>query len=233
MRHRQVPGASRHDGVLEVPGGGRLPITIVLATEEGVPHGLIDIPAQGIQGLVMLPGAIPIPVDPGRGDPIESRPDVRAWRIPVPQEAMLLIRPEGESWVGEFRQGQFRLPVRFERSGADATLVPRRPQDPVPPFPYEEIQVDVDTPAGHRLAGTLLIPGGEAPPGGFPGVVMITGSGPQNRDEELLGHRPFKVLADHLARRGIASLRYDDRGVAASTGEFTTATSHDFADDAA
>lgn len=230
---REVPGASRHDGILQVPGGGSLPITIVLATVGGVPEGLIDIPAQGIQGLLMSPAAVPIPTDPMAEDALESRTDVRAWRIPVPQEAILLVRPDGDSWTGEFRQGSFRLPVRFERAAADATLAPRRPQTPTPPFPYAEIEVDFDTPAGHRLAGTLLIPDREAPAEGFPAVVMITGSGPQNRDEELLGHRPFQVLADHLARRGIASLRCDDRGVAASTGEFTTATSLDFADDAA
>ncbi|MEE2972921.1 MAG: CocE/NonD family hydrolase, partial [Planctomycetota bacterium] len=229
-RVREVAGAARHDGVLRIPGGGSLPITIVLANVEGSPAGLIDIPAQGVQGLLMSPGVVP---EPTVDDSLESHPDVRVWSIPVPQPATLLVRPDGDSWIGEFRQGSFRLPVRFERAASDVTLSPRRPQTPVPPLPYSEIEVDIGTAAGHRLAGTLLIPDSIAPETGFPAVVMITGSGPQNRDEELLGHRPFEVLADHLARRGIASLRYDDRGVAASTGEFTTATSHDFADDAA
>jgi pimeloyl-ACP methyl ester carboxylesterase len=80
-----------------------------------------------------------------------------------------------------------------------------------------------------RLAGTVVIPEG---PGPFPAVVFVTGSGPQDRDEALMGHRPFLVIADYLARHGIASLRYDDRGFAKSTGTFETATSADFAADA-
>ena len=79
------------------------------------------------------------------------------------------------------------------------------------------------------LAGTLTRPEGKGP---FPAVVLITGSGAQNRDEEIFGHKPFLVLADHLTRRGIAVLRYDDRGVGKSTGKFASATSEDFAGDA-
>ena len=79
------------------------------------------------------------------------------------------------------------------------------------------------------LAGTLTLPDGAGP---FPAAILITGSGPQNRNEELLGHKPFLVLADHLTREGVAVLRYDDRGIAESTGDFTTATSEDFAADA-
>ena len=80
-----------------------------------------------------------------------------------------------------------------------------------------------------HLAGTLTLPQGKGP---FPAVLMITGSGPQDRDESIVGHRPFLVLADALTRRGIAVLRSDDRGVGRSTGAFDTATSADFADDA-
>lgn len=79
------------------------------------------------------------------------------------------------------------------------------------------------------LAGTLSLPAGNGP---HPAVVLITGAGPQDRDETIAGHKPFRVLAEHLVQRGIAVLRYDDRGVAESTGEFATATLHDFADDA-
>jgi alpha/beta superfamily hydrolase len=79
------------------------------------------------------------------------------------------------------------------------------------------------------LAGTLTLPSGA---GTHPGVVLITGSGPQNRDEALMGHRPFLVLADHLTRQGIAVLRCDDRGIAKSTGDFSKATHSDFVEDA-
>ncbi len=78
------------------------------------------------------------------------------------------------------------------------------------------------------LAGTLTLPEKD---GNFPAVILISGSGPQNRDEELMGHKPFLVLADHLTKKGIAVLRFDDRGTAESTGDFKTATSLDFAGD--
>jgi uncharacterized protein len=105
-----------------------------------------------------------------------------------------------------------------------------RPQTPQPPFPYQAEEVFFDNvTAGALLAGTLTLPLGEGP---FPAAVLITGSGAQNRDEEVFGHRPFAVLADFLTRRGIAVLRYDDRGVFGSTGMFEGSTTEDFADDA-
>jgi hypothetical protein len=105
-----------------------------------------------------------------------------------------------------------------------------RPQDPKEPFPYKAEDVTVENKkAGVCLAGTLLVPAGKGP---FPAVVFVTGSGPQNRDEEILGHKPFLVIADYLARRGIMSLRCDDRGVGGSGGDFAKGTTFDFADDA-
>ena len=232
-RIRELPGASRHDGMLELPGNARLPVTLVFAHLEGEDYALIDIPAQGLQGLVLLEGGIPVSDEVDPKGSIESHPDIRVWRLPIQVEAMLLLRPEGDSWTGEFRQGQFELPITFERAELGAAVVARRPQDPVPPLPYAEVEVEIATEEGHLLAATLVIPGSDPPEHGYPAVVMVTGSGPQNRDEELMGHRPFRVLADRLARKGIASLRYDDRGIGGSTGEFSTATSSDFADDAA
>ncbi|MPR32683.1 alpha/beta hydrolase family protein [Salmonirosea aquatica] len=103
-------------------------------------------------------------------------------------------------------------------------------QEPKPPYPYhtEEVQFKNDQ-AGITLSGTLTIPEKD---GNFPAVVLITGSGPQNRNEEVFGHKPFLVIADYLTRQGFAVLRYDDRGVGQSTGNFMTATSQDFAADA-
>jgi hypothetical protein len=104
-----------------------------------------------------------------------------------------------------------------------------RPQDPKKPYPYIEEEVTYENrKAGVTLAGTLTIPSGTGP---FPAVVLLTGSGPQNRNEELFSHRPFLVLADYLTRRGIAVLRADDRGVGGSTGDFSKATTGDFTDD--
>lgn len=109
-----------------------------------------------------------------------------------------------------------------------------RPQEPKAPFPYIALSVGFDNKAaGVRLSGTLTYPVGYRNGVKVPVVLLVTGSGPQNRDEELFRHKPFWVLADALARAGIASLRYDDRGVGQSTGTFAGATTFDFAADAA
>jgi hypothetical protein len=136
--------------------------------------------------------------------------------------------PAGDSLHGVWSQGS-PLPLAMGRGTAPVVVAKVRPQDPKPPFPYRSQDVTVSSVAGVTLAGTVLIPNGAGP---FPAVVFVTGSGPQDRDETLLGHHPFLVIADYLARHGIASLRYDDRGVAHSTGSFATSTSADFADDA-
>jgi pimeloyl-ACP methyl ester carboxylesterase len=135
----------------------------------------------------------------------------------------------GDTIVGTWYQGTASLPLSLTRTDGAAPQ-PNRPQHPQPPFPYEAI--DVSFPGeqpGVTLAGTLTRPKGE---GRFPAVVLISGSGPQDRDETIFAHKPFLVLADHLTRRGIAVLRYDDRGVGGSTGDFSSATTADFASDA-
>jgi pimeloyl-ACP methyl ester carboxylesterase len=102
-------------------------------------------------------------------------------------------------------------------------------QNPQPPFPYKSVEVSYQNAAGGvKLAGTLTLPEG---PGRFPAVILITGSGPQDRDETILGHKPFWVIADFLSRRGIAVLRVDDRGVGGSTGDAMKATLEDQAGD--
>jgi pimeloyl-ACP methyl ester carboxylesterase len=115
---------------------------------------------------------------------------------------------------------------------APATAEPRkRPQEPTKPYPYAEDAVTYENKkAGVRLAATLTVPRG---PGPFPAALLITGSGLQDRDESVFGHKPFLVLADYLTRRGVAVLRADDRGAGQSTGDFATATSADLAEDAA
>ena len=113
----------------------------------------------------------------------------------------------------------------------------RRPQNPQQPFPYETEEVTfINEKDGATLAGTLTWPVGyEKKAKQKPMVVLfVSGSGQQNRDEELMSHKPFLVIADYLARQGIASLRYDDRATASSVGgEVRYATSEDFARDAA
>jgi pimeloyl-ACP methyl ester carboxylesterase len=111
---------------------------------------------------------------------------------------------------------------------------PLRPQEPKPPFPYRSIEVRYDNPAapGVTLVGTLTLPAGEDP---FPAVLLISGSGQNERDVPFFGHRMFLVLADYLTRRGLAVLRYDDRGAGESTlgpKEFNELTTADFVADA-
>jgi pimeloyl-ACP methyl ester carboxylesterase len=133
----------------------------------------------------------------------------------------------GDSVRGTLTQGPASFPLAFGYASSTASSL--RPQDPQPPFPYRATDVSVPSVHGVTLAGTVIIPDGQGP---FPAVVFVTGSGAQNRDEAIAGHRPFLVIADYLARHGIASLRYDDRGFAKSTGVFAGATTADFADDA-
>jgi pimeloyl-ACP methyl ester carboxylesterase len=129
---------------------------------------------------------------------------------------------------GQWKQGGLTLPLVLER--AQKKPVIKRPQEPKEPFPYgaEEV-VFKNNDAGIRLAGTLTWPPSE---GTSPVVLLLSGSGAQDRDESVFGHRPFLVLADYLTRRGIAVLRVDDRGVGGSTGDFDKATAEDYTADA-
>lgn len=130
--------------------------------------------------------------------------------------------------AGNFKQAGQSFPLNLSKEKVEKTKL-LRSQEPVKPYPYYSEDITfVNNKAGITLAGTLTLPKKK---GNFPAVVLITGSGPQNRDEELLGHKPFLVLSDYLTKNGIAVLRFDDRGVALSQGDFKTATTLDFATD--
>ena len=129
---------------------------------------------------------------------------------------------------GEFTQRGMSFPLKLEKGVKETQQA--RPQDPKPPFNYRVEEVSfTNAKEGNTLTGTLTIPEGDGP---FPAMVLVSGSGQQNRDEELMNHRPFWVIADYMARQGIAVLRYDDRGIGGSTGEVQNATSLDFSYDA-
>ena len=173
-------------------------------------------------------------------------PNLLAYGLPVTElhregQALSFAVPSGAShFHGTIASD--RIAGTWSRTGeADADIVfvhrqnaaagVRHPQVPQPPFPYRSEEVRVVNPRapGVTLAGTLTLPPGRGP---FAAAILITGSGAQDRDETLLGQKPFLVLADHLTRAGIAVLRLDDRGTAESTGSFAGATSADFATDA-
>lgn len=138
------------------------------------------------------------------------------------------LSDDGTTLTGSWTQAGNTTILDLKKTDKVSEL--KRPQEPKRPFPYNEEEVTFENKkAGITLAGTLTWPKDKEK---CPVLVFVTGSGPQNRDEELLGHKPFLVISDYLARHGIASLRYDDRGIAKSTGNFATGTTLDFADDA-
>ena len=222
---RALPTVRDYTATLDALGQ-KLPMRLALA--EG-PHGwcaAIDINAQGLKDFLL---------DVERVDAAGKGASFRIM-LASRENAVMELTPTPDMKVleGTFTQGTFRGPIRFELADAANAGVARRPQDPAPNAPYSSIEVRIPHPAGHTLAGTLTIPTEKRLARGekFPAAVLVTGSGPQNRDEELMGHRPFAVIADSLARVGIAVLRCDDRGVGASTGDFAAATIVDFASDA-
>lgn len=201
-------------GVLKA-GGQEIRLVFHFAFDDGAWTATVDSPDQGATG---------IPVAEVRVDGLDLHLDIPA----VAGTYDGTIDPSVPKVIGKWNQGGGSFAVDLTKIEKVEKVT--RPQDPVPPFPYDVREVTfVNEEEGITLAGTLTMPAGSGP---HPGVVLVSGSGPQNRDEEIMNHRPFLVLADHLTREGIAVLRYDDRGVGRSGGDFTTATSKNFARDA-
>jgi pimeloyl-ACP methyl ester carboxylesterase len=179
----------------------------------------ISIPAQGAKDLALT-------------DVTLTAEDI-AFTLPPPAAAVFTAKrsPDGKTGTGELNQHGMTFPLQMERMTEELAKAvgPPRPQTPQPPFPYAQRDVTYEnTKDGTKLAGTLTIPTGAGP---HPAVLLITGSGSQDRDETIFGHKPFLVIADHLTRQGIAVLRVDDRGVGGSTGARPDLTSADFAGD--
>lgn len=155
------------------------------------------------------------------------------------QAVKFTMKQIGGSYTGELSADNKQIKGTWKQGGLSLALdlapgekaaPPKRPQEPKPPFPYlsEDVQF-VNKAAGLQFAGTLTMPKEGGP---FPAVLLISGSGPQDRNEELMGHKPFLVLSDYLTRRGIAVLRVDDRGVGGSGGKPMESTIEDHAGDA-
>lgn len=205
-------------GRIELPGASLDIVVRFAADEDGkVTRGTIDIPAQGAVGLPLGD----ISVDGARV----------SFRLPnVPGNARFSGELRGETLAGRFEQSGGRFPFELNRSPANAEPSPRRPQTPQPPFPYRDEEVTFHVPAADvRLAGTLTLPLGEAP---FAAVILVSGSGAQDRNGTVFGHEPFRVWADYLARAGLAVLRTDDRGTGASERGTAEPTTADLAEDA-
>jgi uncharacterized protein len=196
---------------------GAVKIRLVLhvqKTEDGGFAGKLDSPDQGANGLHVNT----VTLD-------ETKLAFELKMINATYEGKLSA--DKNEAVGTFTQAGIKLPLSLKK--IDKMTVLRRPQTPKPPFPYkiEELKYR-NEPVGITLAGTLTVPEGRGP---FPAVILISGSGAQDRDETLFEHKPFLVLADTLTRRGVAVLRVDDRGVGGSSGSVSKSTSDDFAGD--
>lgn len=202
------------EGTLKIGGVELRLVFHLFKQKDGTYLGTMDSPDQGAKGISL--------------DEVSIKDD--AVRLEVKSAGVVFEGKRdkaGKEIAGDFKQAGQTIPLTLNKVAK--AKEPRRPQTPKKPSPYEEEEVRYENKVGGiKLAGALTVPRSKGP---FPAVILITGSGAQDRDETILGHKPFLVLADYLTRRGIAVLRVDDRGVGGSTGSTSQATSADFADD--
>ena len=213
----QLTGTTWWEGAINTPGTGLAVVVSLTRQADGSWKGTIDIPAQGAQGLPLTGIAVQ-----GTSVAFEIA------GVPGKPSFAGLLAPDGATISGTFTQGGANLTFKLnKRDGPAARRI--RPQEPTKPYPYDEEDVTYSNrAAGLTFAGTLTLPRSPRP---APAVLLITGSGAEDRDETVFGHKPFLVLADYLTRRGVAVLRVDDRGVGGSGGSASKATCDDFAGD--
>ncbi|MCJ7526001.1 MAG: alpha/beta hydrolase [Candidatus Aminicenantes bacterium] len=201
-------------GVLQLPGAELRIVFRINQNPDGTWQALLDSPDQGAK-------------------------DIPTSKVVVENERLLIevqvvagafagkIKADFSEIAGQWQQAGLEIPLLLKKT--DRVQSPNRPQEPKKPYAYLEEEVSYENPAAAiKLAGTLTLPPLKGP---FPAVLLITGSGQQDRDETVMGHKPFWVLADYLTSRGIAVLRVDDRGVGGSGGDPALATSLDFSSD--
>ncbi|MBA7693246.1 hypothetical protein ES703_101824 [subsurface metagenome] len=201
-------------GELKVPGTVLRIVFKISKNPDGTLTATLDSPDQGVTDI-----------------PVEEVIFIdNTLRLEVKSAGVVFEGKVGEDFLvieGEWKQSGGVFPLTLKR--VDKAVEMLRPQVPKKPYPYiEEELVYENKEAGITLAGTLTLPPGKGP---SPVVLLISGSGPQDRNETIYNHRPFLILADYLTCQGIAVLRVDDRGVGKSTGDFSQATSEDFASD--
>jgi len=225
IRPNNLPEPLAFSGELDVQVV-QMPMTIVLAqTPAGNWVGHLDVPLQKLREFPFI-------------NIKQSDDGTITAELPVPGSATIEVQIDdlNKQMTGKFLQQGMEIEINFTRDENYSYRDFQRPQNPVKPYPYEEREITAPHPDGFSLGGTLTIPNPEEfGQGPFPTAVLISGSGQQDRNESLLGHQPFLVIADYLTRHGIAVMRYDDRGVAASHVDdmslVTQATSADFATD--
>jgi len=212
---QQIDLSGIWSGKLSFPNTIKLTIVFHFAKDNsGNYTAIMDSPDQGAKGI-----------------PTES--------VTIKEDSILIKVPAiAGSFEGKIFTDSMKIDGKWKQGGMSFDLAVykvdkveevKRPQEPKEPFPYKVVDVKFENKIDNiTLAGTLTMPQeGE----NFPAVIMITGSGGQNRNEELLGHKPFLVIADYLTSNGFAVLRYDDRGIAESKGNYSTATTEDFVKD--
>ena len=205
----------------------------------GIWQGTLKVPGQEVRLVFKIKKAEDGGYTATMDSPDQGATDLRMDSVTVEEDAIVMIyksadieargtlQPDGEHMQVVFKQAGREFPMELEK--VEKVEEVKRPQTPKKPYPYREEEVSYEnTGAGITLAGTLTLPQGEGP---FPAVLLITGSGAQNRDETIFNHKPFLVIADHLTRRGIAVLRVDDRGVGGTTGNLGESTTDDLAGD--
>lgn len=208
-------------------------------TIEGTWNGILEV--QGTQLKLVLHVAN----KDGKLVSTMDSPDQKAFGIPVPTTSfeantLMIELPSAKmtykgkpnvdfsEMEGVFSQMGLEIPLKLTRKPFEKVSL-NRPQTPKEPFSYQQEEVVFENKTDKiTLAGTLTYPKTK---GKFPVVILITGSGPQDRNEELFEHKPFAVIADDLTKKGIAVLRFDDRGIGKSTGSFANSTTKDFAND--
>ena len=206
--------AGTWQGMLQLPGTELRIVFRISQNPDGTWQALLDSPDQGAK-------------------------DIPTSKVVAENESLLIeVQVVAGAFAGKINADFSEIAGQWQQAGLDIPLVlkktdkvegPNRPQEPKKPYAYLEEEVSYENPAAAiKLAGTLTLPAMKGP---FPAVLLITGSGQQDRDETVMGHKPFWVLADYLTRRGIAVLRVDDRGVGGSGGDPALATSLDFSGD--
>ena len=198
------------NGAIEIPGN-KLPFVVHITKENGELKATSDSPNQNAYGLEMS----------------SIRFENNTLHLSQDQMRMTYegTLTDQQNIMGTFKQGTYSFPLNLTKGA----LKINRPQEPKAPFTYNADDITFENKkAGIKLAGTLTSPKEK---GKYPAVILVSGSGPQDRDETIMGHKPFLLLADYLTQNGYVVLRYDDRGVANSEGDFSDATTSDFATD--